>query len=449
MKLMTKQDEKYLIEKVQETCELVNKGENPTEALSKVSKDNLLNKSQIRRVAEAYNQAATLSHLEEKQGADRNSFFSLADPDVIIKDLYPEKEQNLTEKVSYDLVKHSVRSCNSNLIKAKLQKNEIDSLRSPYTKAAHEKQASELNSDKYFTKQALQRVSHELVEDKQKVLELYKEAADYLTRNFYNAPFEEVETWAKTKYGDSVNDLMDSLWEETEADKRGQKRASNVTDASKFTLMDFKPTSFASIENLVEAAVNLNKKSREKKEYETKVAEINTLLDEIDHKKKANHVISNSFEKYSKPGDSGGTILGKSYNYLRSPFDKLKEEGRTQSGHDRAVQDNLNKLLDPDFRDDIHQIKVQAILHDLMTNDDVISSYDPDTVIDNYNKIYQSSPHVATNPGVVQDMLRRALVQDGLGTMEFGQAADIGSDSSESEAKTLEFYYPKNKTTKE
>lgn len=431
MKLMSKQEEKTLIGHVQSTCELVNSGNTPTEALKKVAEDNSLNKAHIRRIAEAYNQAATLSHLEEKQGSARNELFSLADPDKVISEIYPDKQEDLTEKVAYDLVRHSVKSCNRNLIASKLQKEEIESLRSPYTKeASHD--TEKLKTERYFTKQSVDMLSHSLVEERQGVLELYKEAADTLARNFYNTPFEQVEGLVLSKYDSDIKPLLDSLWVDTNAEEQGQsryKQSDGITDASRFTLSDMKTTSFASIENLVDAALSLSKRSKEKTAKESRIKEIDEILKEWGLSKSAS--TSNTFEKFASQKKSE-SFFGQALGVVGGASGKLKEELATRSRFERKVRENMENLLDPDTRDQLQQIRVQAVLNNLMDNDEVISSYDPETVINNFNKIYSVAPEAATQPGVMQSMLRRALVNDGLDAMELGQVASISSDVSRS-----------------
>jgi hypothetical protein len=71
----------------------------------------------------------------------------------------------------------------------------------------------------------------------------------------------------------------------------------------------------------------------------------------------------------------------------------------------------LNKLTDPRHEAELRNIQAEAMLTDLMANDDVISGYDPAEVTRHYGEISQLSPRASTQSGLMRALLRKRLQQ--------------------------------------
>lgn len=69
----------------------------------------------------------------------------------------------------------------------------------------------------------------------------------------------------------------------------------------------------------------------------------------------------------------------------------------------------LTKLLDPSHEIDIRNIQAEAMLNNLMANDEVISTHHPQDVLDAYNEVSQMAPHASTQTALMRDLIRKRL----------------------------------------
>lgn len=74
-------------------------------------------------------------------------------------------------------------------------------------------------------------------------------------------------------------------------------------------------------------------------------------------------------------------------------------------------------LTSPEHELELKNIRAQATLHDLMSNDPVVSGYDSQEVATAFNDIAAAAPNIVDSPAVLQAVLRKRL--------EAGQFADF------------------------
>jgi hypothetical protein len=124
---------------------------------------------------------------------------------------------------------------------------------------------------------------------------------------------------------------------------------------------------------------------------------------------------NSTLQSFSKPISTvgeiiGGTVGGKKTDMLASGLgldvDPAKEKLK-------AYQD----LTAPEHELQLKNIRAQATLHDLMSNDPVISGYNSNEVADAFNDIANTAPNIVESPAVLQAVLRKRL--------EAGQFADF------------------------
>lgn len=128
---------------------------------------------------------------------------------------------------------------------------------------------------------------------------------------------------------------------------------------------------------------------------------------------------SQSSKQSSLLGGVGGG-LGFSVARGFSGADKSLEESKSE-----LQQKLVNDLADPSHEQAIRQIQVRAMLTDLLSNDEVISGYDPNEVTEAYNEIASLSPRAAMQPAVVRPLLRKRLTAGSVEPFEAQQMAEI------------------------
>lgn len=121
---------------------------------------------------------------------------------------------------------------------------------------------------------------------------------------------------------------------------------------------------------------------------------------------------------YSR-GDN--SVLGAVGNLLVSPqqaaIGAISKDLLGPVDKDKLKRQQYEKLTAPDHETALKNIKAQATLHDLLLNDDIVSSHDPKEVAVAFNEIANAAPGVVDSPAVLQALLRKRL--------ESGQLADF------------------------
>jgi hypothetical protein len=100
---------------------------------------------------------------------------------------------------------------------------------------------------------------------------------------------------------------------------------------------------------------------------------------------------------------------------------KYMQPPSTQS----LVNQNMSALTDPQHESNLRNIRMQAMLQDLMTNDPVIAGYDPEETLSAFNEIGEASPRAADQRLVMQTLLRKRLSQGVLDPFEVDQLLGI------------------------
>lgn len=88
--------------------------------------------------------------------------------------------------------------------------------------------------------------------------------------------------------------------------------------------------------------------------------------------------------------------------------------------------DVISDLLDPAHEAEMQRIKMQAMLTEFMADDPVISTYEPDDVIEAFNQVAQMTPRASIQPAIMRGQLRKMLQQqDAMEPFEAGQLLDV------------------------
>ena len=93
----------------------------------------------------------------------------------------------------------------------------------------------------------------------------------------------------------------------------------------------------------------------------------------------------------------------------------------------------MDDLGDPAHEQQLRQIQTQAMLQDLMSNDEVISGYEPDTVTEAFNEISESMPRASNRAAFMRPLLRKRLTQGAMEPFEAAEMANIEKTLGQSE----------------
>jgi len=433
MERMTKKAEKKLIKSVEKVVSKVNTGEHPTDAVISVCKAANYNPDMIRRVVETYNQSKTLHHLDEKVGSDRHLSFALADPDAAIAGVFPENYATPTDKHNEKLASATgLYNLQGNLFAAQSKAHIKSAADELFPDLGNEKQAAATAARQMkFQKKAINQGIHNAQVEQEnalvKISELNYKLHDELRAHLTMHPFHELECTLHSQYGEKAASLVEIAWQLGEAEKFGHRRAQpHEIDVSSFTLADFDMQPFATIENLVKQARKLHTAQSALDTLSEKKAELDTpeVTDEASTTETVVSALQSALmDKESEDKEAALGITGALLGASPLALDQVMDAGEDVPG--KTLANSLASLEDPDHRDKLNEIRTQAALHDLMANDEVISTYDPSEVARSFNDLHSVAPQALTNNLILRDMLRKQLSYGGLDTMEVGQVADI------------------------
>jgi hypothetical protein len=91
----------------------------------------------------------------------------------------------------------------------------------------------------------------------------------------------------------------------------------------------------------------------------------------------------------------------------------------------KEIGKSVLELEDPGHAAEMRRINSQAVLNDLVSNDSVISGYDPHEVTEAYNEIVRLSPRVADQSLALRALLRKRLAQGHLDTFEVSELSGL------------------------
>jgi len=118
--------------------------------------------------------------------------------------------------------------------------------------------------------------------------------------------------------------------------------------------------------------------------------------------------IDTEYEKQALNWMGGAAgLLGGPYAQLARSVASRVPGAPTDTGD--LEKKDLSKLLDPSHESEIRNIQAEAMLNNLMANDEVIKTYDPEDVLDAYNEISQISPRAATQTALMRSLIRSRL----------------------------------------
>jgi len=421
---MTKEGERKLAEAVASVIEHVSDATtSPTQALTKVAIAKKLGREEVRRVGEAYNTAAQLTHHMKTAGDARCDSFPLADSELALCGVFPADPQSV-DRFQYEQI---LKSASVNLTGDLWGARALPTLQ----KAASVTEATTVSpletlraEERELTKQAAA-IETQVERLEREIPWLMEKAADEVRERLHSMPFSAFECALCAKFGKEASDVADVIWEAGNFDSLSwEKRA---TDWSKYTLADFDRGGYGTVESLVAQSMELQaahdkrastKQAKAAKTEKRAALELNsrTILDILE-------------EGLAKKGSIFSPLVGQLDNAAGAVRDGLAETPSLFGPDIKPAGEEQTKLMgslmDPKSRNKLMQIKTQAALHDLMTNDEVIGQYDPAEVVKHYNLVQEHAPAVVDHKGALIDIMRRSLAQGGLTAQEYGQLAEV------------------------
>jgi hypothetical protein len=418
MRPLSKKAEALLLEALEKVAEVVNAGEHPNDAIVKVAREKNIPSGHINLMVHAYNTGCTTKQREAGENTlEKAADFQIADANQILDALYPKVVKTSAEIARESVVSTEyavpptdfIRRYNKQLEKAAAVKVQLpEKTWTPAPRDEHEA------AKRAYTQKISQKREYE--EIRRKSSEAYQKAADAMQQleEYFRSPsslsFTTVIKTAQAvcgEFGVSVLNKLAAVYPhfKKQAESKNPVDMSNAAHRQPFMLVEKVASALKDYDHWRAQQTELEPKKNEKKaDAPTPVfgSILHNPAEEPVELKKAN-ALPGPITPFSVTRTLGDTLFQGAGSYVKSP--------------QQMREDAFGELTDPDHERKLKNIRVQGVLADLITNDSVISGYDPTEVANAYNELAEIAPNFMDSRATVQSLLRKRL--------EAGQLADF------------------------
>lgn len=416
MKLPGKDAEQLIMTAVEKTAELVNAGSDPTSSVVKVAKDLQLTPGQVNILVHAYNTGATTC--QRQHGTDvfeKSADVALADPVAALEQLYPTEIKTAAAIHRETAISFDYAVPASFLAARKVTAEKRAAAATVDLRPSSPAPAKPVDPE-YAIKKAesdVRRCRHAIDEARR----LKSASFDRMTTRFEDLvqclrlsgapPFGWFRKQAGAIYGDAGTLVCDQIV------ALHPEFAKQADDGK---LRSTKIRAFELVDNLLTAIDTFNTKQAEFVHIErVKTAEAEEAI--------------RPFVRPRPDSIFGGPVKvanGAYYsnlagNYTTRVFDSIANNMTDPSASPEDVNGAVKQLTDPHHESTLRNIRLQSMLTDLMTDDDIVSGYDPEQVSQAFNEINTMAPRLAEQPGAMRTAMAKRLQQGRLSDFEVSQ----------------------------
>jgi len=447
MQRLTKESEQRISNALAKVTDLTNSGTNPDDAIVKVATAAKLPAGHVNLMVRAFNNGRSLGHIREHETlTEKAAAFPLADGRKILERMFPSEVKTAAEEAhgvsisddynmspagwlkrraeaarTVSLVKSAeeleieTKAPGGGVIEVEIEDGEVEVERESAEEEAAEEEAEEKEAayPAYPYRQEKKALSamHDLRREHQQrkdaaiksaydVTNGVEKLANYF-RRFDSRPINEVWANAGARYGQTGRGLVEKS---TVMFKQAYAQPSQVTHD-----VDWDEAPYSLIKSAVDAIARFNDTKKALADFEAALPEkraetlrpfapdrpnviTGSVWDNQSQTKSA------SFMGLTMAGALGGTAKGLAEKYAPETREEL-------------IQKHLKSIADPGHEDHLRAIRAQAMIHEMMSADPVISGYDHSDVIDAYNHLAEVAPRAMQHRVMAQGLIRKYLEQ--------------------------------------
>lgn len=429
---LNKQAEQRLTAALEKVAELVADGVNPNDAIVKIASAEGIPAGHINLMVSAFNTGRTETQRKVCDDVfEKAAEFDLADAESILKEMYPDSVKTAaevrTERVvspeyglppvwHRDLVKKATFNQTLPPLQTKSGKVVTEVAPLPVDPMSVMKKAHAGMKDR---QREIENRRGEVSNLHDTLLESITKLAEYFKRPGCE-PFLSVKNNMVRTFGKQASMLFNIL-----ESKNRQLAKQASSDREYFSLVNFQQEPYNLVRNCMDVAAKYLDKKASFEDFEKKSkAEMEELI--------------LPFGEVQDPQVTYGVLESvEKRSFIETPLTKAYDDATKGIYKDIAGMDVFDKekarakameaLQDPAHTARLRNMQTSALLTDLMANDEIISSYDPEEVIHHYNEISQIAPRASSQEGVVRAVLRKRLAggQSAIDPFEVGQLLDM------------------------
>jgi len=416
-----------LVRSVDKLCDYVEKGDHPTSAASKVASENGMHREQIRLLCQGYNTGViNATRRDGKSFGEKFAAVPLAQADEAIERVFSGKAKPIVKTAGVaavyrtpaenPAVKLAAAADTADKVAASLGPMAvgygIKDRRTPYELATEK--IAELRELRNATQAAGRKAT-------QKLAAIHDAYRGHYGNNNDSLLF--LRKWASDVHGDTGRILVDQLIDRhvTNTFERDKFAA-----ATKSILSATSPHGTAATKSILSATeprrsnhpvmLAIKEAIDSLQDWVQKESALPLKALEIGKQARELYPVADAHRPASRilpPGVTAEQRAGQQWDKKADIFSAaIGSAGSRLAGGGGGVDDFTParlKLNDPRHQATIRRLQAEATLNRLVNMDDVIGSYDPQSVADSWYELNESSPGVVNNLGLLRANLRRHL----------------------------------------
>lgn len=414
-------------------AELHRNGEEPNEACIKAASINELNPDMTKRLVEGFNIGMTNAKIAK--ASDKTISFPIADIDTVIPGVFVDKEKVANEKVAAMLTEEyseTLQDFTFSLTDGQKVASTLDDL--PHL-------MRQMDAHCKARKDELSKVAQDIIHGEHRMESALGALVEHFSYVDNRGKFASFEGDVLSEYGDACKGTLDVIFEiskldEARCDQNVKIGSINIHRGTEHDLFDkLMAASNDYINACTTHGTKLAEFQAEKQAFDESIREIRN--EPAPAPPSAADAITGSFSKgAATPGSKGG-LAGRALEGTFGGVDTLAqglsggienldrylvEEGPYSSAQSKALE---LEARGPQERAnaEIANVKRQAILMDLMRNDEIISKQEPKQIQSVYNTLLGISPELTLHPEVVRSFLRSSSSQQSVDPFTVEQLA--------------------------
>jgi hypothetical protein len=401
---LSKQAEQRIHSALDQASTLIEDGMTPNDALVKAAEDNQIPIGHVRLMVNAINTGRTNAHrMSHEDPLEKAGEFQLADAATVMNTLFPDeaktKQASFLEKVVAEEYSRGPRWLST-------KKSMNKAARAVDWSMTQKKHVPETDPDQPFkvATASIHKLRIKLDEARLKVAN-DREAAMRLAENlrtyflkFDHVPLAEARENGELLFGKQASVALGIV--EREYGARNYTTPVDVNQEPYKSVREFVKLSAAFKQHRAEHAALLKEAEEAAK----------ALLPFGPGPAQGRSVLEDQ-SSLNKEAWLGG-MLSSGFGMMNAG-DVSKEIAKRVPGNvppSSSFEDkDLQSLMDPSHEMEIRNIQSEALLNDLMANDEVIQGYDPEEVVDAFNEVSQLTPYASNKKAIMRDLLRKRL----------------------------------------
>jgi len=434
MNRLSKQAEQRLTEALEKVASLVSEGEHPNDAIVKVATESGIPAGHVNLMVNAFNTGRT--ETQRKIGQDifeKAAEFDIADAEDILKRMFPQEVKTASDVRTESVISDEYRlppTWHTRLTKKAELNQTLPPLETRNGKVVTSVEPLPADPVLAMKKAYCQTkdLAREVENRRGEVANLQDTLLDTITKlaEYFRRPGCEPFPSVKKNMTRLFDKQAEALFKMLES-RNGRLTKQASSDREQLSLVNFQQEPYNLVKECLNLAENLLAKKaafesfekQSKAQMEERILPFGHVQDPAKTHGVLESVEKKSFLKIDNP-------LGPAYNKAQSAIYEDIVGGEIFN-KDKAEQKALKSLQDPKHLAKLRNMQTSSLLTDLMANDDIISSYQPDEVIHHYNEISQIAPRASSQEGVVRAILRKRLAggQSAIDPYDVTQLLDI------------------------